>query len=74
MNMQMTSKMARLGARLVSVGTRHRELEDRIASVESWPQPDHLILQRLKREKLRLKDEMQRYEGLIRTLAHRLPT
>ena len=68
MNMQVTGKVARLGARLVALGQRHRDFETRIARVESRPHPDQLILSRLKREKLRIKDEIQRYEGMLRLL------
>lgn len=74
MNMQVTSKLAKLGSRLAAVGHRHSELEGRIAEVEARPQPDNLVLQRLKREKLRLKEEMNCYEGLLRTLSRGLPT
>lgn len=72
MNMQVTSKMARFGSRLVTIGQRHRELESRIDQVEKDPQPDELVLRRLKREKLRLDDEMHCYDGLLRTLSRSL--
>lgn len=74
MNMQLTGKAARLASRLVAIGRRHRELEERIAEVERRPLPDQLTLRRLKRDKLRLKDEMHCYEGLLRTLSRGLPT
>ena len=74
MNVQVSSKLAKLGSRLAAIGRRHRELEDRIADVERRPQPDPIVLQRLKREKLRLKDEMQYCEGMLRGLSRSLPT
>lgn len=69
MNVQLSSKLAKLGARLAAMGNRHKALEDRIATVERRPQPDPIALKRLKREKLRLKDEMHYCEGVLRTLA-----
>ena len=73
MSMQVTTRMARLGVRLVAVGRRHREIESRIADVEKRPLPDQFALQRLKREKLRLKDEMHWYGGLLRKLSRDVP-
>ncbi len=71
--MQTTTKAARLGARLEGLGRRHRELEMRIASVESRPLPDQIALARLKREKLRVRDEMECYEGVLRAVTQTLP-
>lgn len=73
MNMQTTSRLAKVGARLAAVGQRHRDLEERISEVERRPNPDQFALQRLKREKLRLKDEMHYCEGLLRTMSRSLP-
>ena len=74
MNIQVSSKLAKIGSRLAAIGGRHRELEDRIAKVEKLPQPDPIVLQRRKREKLRIKDEMRYCEGMLRTLTRRLHT
>ncbi|ONG58988.1 DUF465 domain-containing protein [Pseudoroseomonas deserti] len=46
--------------RLLSLQERHATLERQIAAEGSRPQPDALSLGRLKRAKLRLKEEMQR--------------
>ncbi len=72
MNMQVTSKVAKVGSHLAALGQRHKELEDRIANVERQPQPDALVVKRLKRQKLRLKDQMQHCEGVLRTLSRSL--
>ncbi|MBE1285413.1 MAG: hypothetical protein GJ676_19025 [Rhodobacteraceae bacterium] len=72
MTMQVTSKMARLGSRLVALGQRVRDLELRIARVENRPHPDTLALRRMNREKRRLADEIDCYEGLLRTLSRGL--
>lgn len=47
-------------ARLRSLQERHASLEARIAEEDSRPRPDSEALQKLKREKLRLKEEMER--------------
>ena len=46
--------------RLRSLEERHAALEARIAAEDARPRPDGLALQRLKVEKLRLKEEMER--------------
>ncbi len=49
-----------LQSRLESLMERHANLESRIASEDQRPRPDEATLTRLKLEKLRLKDEMER--------------
>ena len=49
-----------LQSRLESLKTRHATLEGRIAAEDLRPQPNPESLSRLKREKLRLKEEMER--------------
>lgn len=49
-----------LGQRLQTLHDRHAALEARIADEGGRPQPDQAELARLKREKLRLKEEMER--------------
>jgi len=53
-----------LQSRIESLKGRHATLETRIADEDHRPRPDGDALQRLKVEKLRLKEEMER-------LAHR---
>jgi len=43
-----------------SLAEKHRKLEEAIAEENARPLPDELKLHALKREKLRLKDEMAR--------------
>ena len=50
----------KLQSRMESLKTRHASLEDRIADEDHRPLPDPEALSRLKHEKLRLKDEMER--------------
>ena len=58
-----------LTSRIEALRSRHGALDRRIEVEHRRPLPDNSVLQRLKREKLRLKDELARYDGLSRTLA-----
>ncbi|MFH5924459.1 YdcH family protein [Roseomonas xinghualingensis] len=49
--------------RLQSLKDRHSALDARITEETVRPMPDSLELARLKREKLRLKEEMERFEA-----------
>ena len=49
-----------LNTRLDALKERHASLETRIFDEDNRPQPDTEALMRLKLEKLRLKDEMER--------------
>ena len=50
----------RLDARIASLNTRHAALEAQIFAEDQRPKPDAEALAKLKREKLRLKEEMER--------------
>ncbi|ECJ2362646.1 YdcH family protein [Salmonella enterica] len=39
---------------------RHNELDHEVSRGEAHPVPDHMLLMKMKREKLHLKDEMHR--------------
>lgn len=56
-----------LQSRLESLRTRHATLERSIAEEDLRPRPDTGTLTRLKVEKLRLKEEIERVQG---NLAH----
>ena len=47
-------------ARIESLRTRHANLDSRISEEDHRPQPDQDALHRLKLEKLRVKQEMER--------------
>ena len=49
-----------LQSRIESLKIRHASLESRILDEDHRPQPDPRALTKLKREKLRLKEEMER--------------
>ena len=50
----------RLDARIASLNNRHAALEQQIFEEDHRPRPDAETLAKLKRKKLRLKEEMQR--------------
>lgn len=52
-----------LESRIVSLKDRHASLEDRIHAEDTRPRPDGEALNRLKVEKLRLKEEMARLQS-----------
>ncbi|PJC55944.1 hypothetical protein CO026_02990 [Candidatus Kaiserbacteria bacterium CG_4_9_14_0_2_um_filter_41_32] len=44
---------------------QHRKLDYDVKSMHKAPVPDYLELQKLKRKKLRIKDEIHRLESLV---------
>ena len=46
--------------RLALMQTQHRTLDQKIVELQSRPWQNQLLVQRLKKEKLRLKDSIQR--------------
>jgi len=48
------------GMRLLQLQARHRALDTRITEMQSFPYQNQILLQRLKKEKLRLKDAIER--------------
>ncbi|WP_144182796.1 YdcH family protein [Elioraea rosea] len=52
-----------LQQRLVTLNERHSALEMRIAEEGGRPRPNETALSQLKREKLRLKEEMERLKA-----------
>lgn len=55
----------RIKQRLVTLKTEHRELDSLIESVVSQAGIDQIRVQRLKKRKLALKDEIARLENLL---------
>ena len=45
--------------RLLDLQTRHRALDSRISEMYNYPYQNQILLQRLKKEKLRLKDAIE---------------
>lgn len=54
-----------LEQQLAALQVRHRALDGEIAELEAQPWQDQLHLRRLKKEKLRLKDAIQRLRTLL---------
>jgi len=54
-----------LRQRLADLETEHRDLDDAIARIAETPVYDQLRVQRLKKRKLRLKDEIARIRALL---------
>ena len=48
--------------KIETIKTQHRILDDQIVALETDPTSDQLKIQRLKRQKLKLKDEISRLE------------
>jgi hypothetical protein len=46
--------------RLLQLQSRHRALDSRISEMQRYPYQNQILLQRLKKEKLRLKDAIAR--------------
>lgn len=46
--------------RLLDLQTKHRALDSRIHEMYAYPYQNQILLQRLKKEKLRLRDQMER--------------
>lgn len=54
-----------LGRQLAELQTEHRDLDDVIARIASDPLQDQLQLQRLKKRKLSLKDQILQLENQL---------
>lgn len=59
------SEFSSLSAQLLVLQTKHRKLDDDVQELHSFPSLDQLKLQRLKREKIRLKDSIVRIKGQL---------
>jgi hypothetical protein len=49
--------------RLLQLQTKHRVLDDKIAEMYEFPYQNQILLQRLKKEKLRIKDAIERLKN-----------
>jgi hypothetical protein len=56
---------AALEARLVEIRQDHADLDAAVQAISLSPLPDMLLIGRLKRKKLALKDEIARIEDLL---------
>ncbi|MBX9684686.1 MAG: DUF465 domain-containing protein [Hyphomicrobium sp.] len=58
--------MMAMAAHLAELAEKHKSLEDRIDRAIASPGSDDLEIRRLKREKLKLKDEIERLSKATR--------
>ncbi len=61
----MTEFVDPLHLQLAALQERHRTLDDEITRLQDFPYQDQLLLCRLKKEKLRLKDSIERVRTLL---------
>ena len=54
-----------LASHVESLKRKHAKLEDEIAESERHPGTDHVQIAALKREKLRVKDEIEKHAGSL---------
>lgn len=54
-----------LAEQLADMELRHRHLDARIDELQAYPYQDRLELQRLKKQKLRLKDAITRLRSML---------
>lgn len=62
-----------LMAKLMVLKQRHGQLQEEIDTEMQRPLPDPMIAQRLKRLRLRIKDEIECIAGVLRTVGRPLP-
>jgi len=61
-------RTASLSAHVKALRTRHRKLDSEITEEQRRPAPDHAKLRWLKARRLVIRDQLARYEGILRTL------
>lgn len=54
-----------LATRMLNCQQQHRELDSQIEELYDFPHRDQLLLQRLKRKKLQLKDSIERLHSKL---------
>ena len=54
-----------LASHVESLKRKHAKLEDEIAETERHPGADHIEIAAMKREKLRVKDEIEKHQGSL---------
>lgn len=59
------SDIPSLGKQLLVLKTEHRRLDDEIGRMQEFPYLDQLLLQRLKKQKLMLKQNIERVKALL---------
>lgn len=65
MSQEAFDEVTSLQVRLTELRTEHRDLDDAIAQLDASPQDDELMLRRLKKRKLALKDRIAVIERML---------
>ena len=60
-----SSELAKLARLVMELREEHRDLDEAIVRLQSDLQSDELLLKRMKKRKLRLKDEMSLIQDLL---------
>ena len=68
MKQDVIRRTASVSARIAALKARKDRLDSEIDDEHARPAPDQLHLRRLKARRLAIRDEMTRYNGLLRTL------
>lgn len=63
--MEITEQESELRAKLHALQVEHRDLDQVIAQLQASPPPDELMLRRLKKRKLLLKDRISVVERML---------
>lgn len=63
--MQATDEPEKLRARLEALIVEHRDLDEALAQLLAAPPRDELLLRRMKKRKLQLKDRIALIEGML---------
>ena len=64
-SMEITEQESDLRAKLHALQVEHRDLDQIIAQLQAVPPPDELMLRRLKKRKLLLKDRISVLERML---------
>ncbi len=59
------SDRGKLKKKLGELRIQHRDLDDAIAALQTSPDPDNLEIQRLKKRKLAIKDQIAQLESAL---------
>ena len=68
MKQTVLDRVASISARVAALKSRKERLEQEIKGEEIRPVPDTLRLRQLKARKLQIRDQLARYDGVLRTL------
>ena len=70
----LTTRVARLGSKLAETGIKHRDISSRISALEHSKTCENsaVALERLRREKKRLEENLHQYEARLSMLSRQL--